>query len=137
MLFIPSAILAVAALFDLRNREIPNVFAGLLLVWAVAQWLLGLAPASGVWLLAGLGLGLVILLLMAWLGGFGGGDAKLLVAMGPVLGLPLYLQFLFAMAIAGGMLSVVALLRKRQDLAYGPAIALGMLVVAIWHSGGG
>ena len=136
MLYVPAAILALAAVFDLRDREIPNFFAVLLALFALVQWAVGLAPATWPWLLAGLGLGLSIFLLLAFVGGFGGGDAKLLVAIGPVLGLALYLKFLFAMAIAGGLLSVIALLRRRQDLAYGPAIAIGMLAVALWHSYG-
>ena len=36
---------------------------------------------------------------------------------------------------SGGLLSLVALLRKKHDLAYGPAIALGMLWVTLSHGG--
>ena len=77
------------------------------------------------------------LLVMFLIGGFGGGDAKLLVALGPVLGLQLYLRLLFAVALTGGVLALVAMVRRKRDLAYGPAIAIGMLMVTLWNGCGG
>ena len=64
MLFVPFTLLAVAAILDVRHREIPNAFALLLLGWAVLQWALGLAPASPAILLAGLGAGVLIFIVM-------------------------------------------------------------------------
>jgi prepilin signal peptidase PulO-like enzyme (type II secretory pathway) len=42
-----------------------------------------------------------------------------------LLGTKGLLFLLYYAALAGGCLAVVALLRRRGDLAYGPAIALG------------
>lgn len=136
MLYVPLTLLALAAVLDLRDREIPDWLSLTLLGWAVVQWAVGLAPASTGMLLAGLGAGLLVFLAMMLFGGFGGGDAKLLVALGPVLGLALYLQLLFTIALAGGLLALFALLREQRDLAYAPAIAIGMLVLTLWHGGG-
>jgi Flp pilus assembly protein protease CpaA len=56
---------------------------------------------------------------------FGGGDAKIIASLAALLGTKGFLFLLYYVALAGGGLALVALLRKRRDLAYGPAIALG------------
>jgi prepilin peptidase CpaA len=53
---------------------------------------------------------------------------KLVVAVGAALGPAALLATLFWVAICGGVLAVVALIRGRRDLAYVPAIAMGLLV---------
>ena len=59
----------------------------------------------------------------------------LIAAIGALLG-PLGLLFvLFWMALAGGLLSLVALARGQRDYACGPAIALGYLAYLIWPTG--
>ena len=75
-----------------------------------------------------MGVGVSIGVFLFWLGGFGGGDAKLLAALGATLGPRALLPFLFYAAIAGGLLAGVALVRGKRDLAYAPAMALGLLV---------
>jgi prepilin peptidase CpaA len=66
---------------------------------------------------------------------FGGGDAKLITALGAVLG-PVGLLFaLFWMALAGGLLALIAMVRGQRDYAYGPAIALGYLAYLVWPAG--
>ncbi|MGI9466250.1 MAG: prepilin peptidase, partial [Rubripirellula sp.] len=61
----------------------------------------------------------------------GGGDAKLIAALGLLVGPVGLLIVLFGMAIAGGILSLIAIWRKEKDYAYAPAIAAGF----IWYLG--
>ena len=42
-----------------------------------------------------------------------------------------FLTFLFYVAIAGGLLAAMALLRGRRDIAYTPAMALGLFMLMI------
>ena len=78
-------------------------------------------------LISGLALGFVSGLILFRMGGFGGGDVKLLASLGAVLGLRDELTVMFYVAVVGGMLALVALLRGQREYAYGPAIALGLL----------
>jgi Flp pilus assembly protein protease CpaA len=73
----------------------------------------------------GLGFGFAIGALLFWLGGFGGGDAKLLTAMGAVLGVRSLPAFLFYASIAGGVLAAIAVGRGQRQIPYAPAMALG------------
>ena len=58
---------------------------------------------------------------------FGGGDAKLIIALGMVVGPVGILIVLFGMAVVGGVLSLIAIYRGQRDYAYVPAIAAGFL----------
>ena len=70
-------------------------------------------------------------------GGFGGGDVKLVIALGAALGPLALLSALFWVALSGGLLALIAVIRGRRDLAYVPAIAMGLLVYFVrlefWH----
>lgn len=96
-----------AALADLRWRRIPNrlVLAGFvaaLVIRAVD------GPAEVGWGLVGTGLGVAILFPFYMIGGMGGGDVKLLGAVGAFLGPSRLLVALFVMALAGGLMAAVA-----------------------------
>lgn len=120
-------LLLVAAVYDLRTREIPD--------WvSIAIAATGLVAASLGWL--GVSLSWVIVggltgLLAGWLlfrfAHLGGGDAKLIGAIGCVVGPVGLLIVLLVMAIAGGVLSLVAIFRGQRDYAYVPAIAAGFI----------
>jgi prepilin peptidase CpaA len=131
MLWVPLGFLVAAAIADLRQREIPDLISVALVVWAVTATALGWSGHGWLSLTAGLGLGLTIGLVLFWLGGFGGGDAKILAALGATLGARDLFAVLFYVAIAGGALAVVALVRRQRDIAYVPAIALGFLAFVI------
>ena len=60
------------------------------------------------------------------LGGLGGGDVKMIAALGAALGQAAMLARPLLDRAGGRHLSLVALLRGRRDLAYLPAIALGL-----------
>ncbi len=137
MLWIGLVILVVATLFDLKSREIPDLFPVGLLALALLSCIFGWSDVG--WLAAGLGLlvALVIGLLLFKTGGFGGGDVKLLVGLGALLGPKAFFSTLLYIALAGGVLSIVALMRGQKELAYGPAIALGFLVFLLLNLGTG
>jgi Flp pilus assembly protein protease CpaA len=122
------ALAIVAALCDLRKREIPNGIPGLLIVSAIVATAVGSSHVNWTGLACGALLGLAITLPIYFLGGLGGGDVKLVVALGAALGPGSLLSALFWVAMCGGMLAVVALIRGRRDFAYAPAIAMGLLI---------
>jgi prepilin peptidase CpaA len=149
-----------AAAIDLRIRRVPNVLtAGIALVG------LGIAAMGlgrvGIWLaLAGCLVGLALMLPGYLIGAMGGGDVKLLAAVGTLLGPGATLRAFVASAIAGGLIAIVVAWRRgrltatvagtamlvtsvgsRIDeinetgrdnrFAYAPAIAVGVIVAAL------
>jgi len=127
-LVVPLLALILATIFDFWKREIPDSIPIALLVWAAGTTAFGVTSQGWASLALGLGLGLGVGAVLFWLGGFGGGDAKLLAAVGAALGPRPFLAFLFCAAIAGGILAAIALARGKRDLAYAPAMALGLVV---------
>jgi len=136
---IPVALVALATVFDLRARAIPDWISILLLAWAAVSVAFGW-QAFG-WMSAAIGAGIAFGAgaILFRLGGFGGGDVKLLTALGAALGLGEFLRALFFIALAGGILSIVAAVRGEKELAYAPAIAIGVLasIVLRWVGAGG
>lgn len=152
--------LMAATVIDLKSGRIPNK-----LTAAMAGLGLGLAVTgvSGVTLpgsLAGLVIGLALMLPGYALGATGAGDVKLMGAVGAIVGPALVLSAFICTALAGGVLAIfVAVRRKRlgatlaqtgrfvaapgsaqKDIkaatsvsrfAYGPAIAVGSLVAVL------
>lgn len=123
----PFALLAVASLWDLRTREIPDAIPAVLLLWAIAVHALHLSPVGWLSAAEGLALGLVVGVVTFRFGLMGGGDAKLLVVLGALLGAVAFLVFLLFVSVAGGVLAIVAKLRGQKELPYAPAFALGWL----------
>src|SRR4051794_16546203 len=103
-LLVPFALLIVATVYDVRTREIPNGITLALLTWAGVVLISDLNPEGWVSVLAGFGLGLVVSLGLYGTGVLGGGDAKLLLALGAALGLRLYVVLLLWTALAGAVL---------------------------------
>jgi len=107
-----AALLVLACWFDVRSRRIPNVLtvAGI----GAALVLRGVAGAGE--LLDGM-LGAFLALLLAVLpfalGVLGGGDVKLLVAVGGFLGLERLPGALLAIALLGGGLALIEAVRQR------------------------
>ena len=101
----------VAAVWDLRERRIPNavtvsgfgVALGLRMLPGGLELMPGLLGAL-------IGFGITFPLFV--LGGFGGGDAKLMIASGAYLGTGLLLPFLLVVGIVGGLLAVITALRQ-------------------------
>lgn len=119
------AVLIASVVFDLRSRTIPDllpialVALGLLATWR--RWHDLSFGQMGI----GLGLGFAIGAVLFYMGAMGGGDAKLSAGLGAVCGWPQLLEVLFATALAGGLLSVLAKRRGMESLPYAPAFAAG------------
>jgi prepilin peptidase CpaA len=150
----------VSAIVDLWSRRVPNPLtlgvAALGLTLAVLR-LSGLSPMAAV---AGMGLGLLLMLPGHVIGATGAGDVKLLAALGTMLGpRGVVVAFVYA-ALAGGILALIVAKRRRvlretvertktlvqtggrnvaeieqgtidNRFAYAPAIAIGAVAAAL------
>ena len=132
----PIALALGAALYDWRRREIPDGFAVALLVWALGSTLYGAGDLGPGARLAGVCLGAAAGGALFALGVWGGGDAKLVTALGAVLGAPGLAAVLILGGVLGGALCCVAWLRGRRDVAYSPAVAGGLLLYVARGGGG-
>ncbi|MGH8807496.1 MAG: A24 family peptidase [Noviherbaspirillum sp.] len=115
------ALLLGAVWFDVRSFRIPNLLvfsgaaSGLILNSVLPEgsgFVSALPGAIGFWkALAGLGLGLAILLPMYMLRAMGAGDVKLMAMVGAFLGPRAILGAIFLTLLIGGVLSLLAALR--------------------------
>jgi prepilin peptidase CpaA len=124
-----------ALVCDLRTREIPDWIPLIIIVWACLATATGLHAVTWIGLVAGALLGLALAAAVFYLGGLGGGDVKLLAAIGAAVGPWALLSILAWMGVAGGMLALIAAARGKRDFAYVPAIAIGVLVETVWPGG--
>ncbi len=148
------------AVIDLWTRRVPNPLTALL---AASGVLLAVYGVSGITVgasLAGLLIGLALMLPGYLIGATGAGDVKLFAAIGSLLGpMPIAMAFFYT-ALAGGVMAlIVALLRRRlrhtlngtarlivsaseaapaienplenNRFAYAPAIAVGTMLAAL------
>lgn len=105
-LWVAVAVAAMACVTDLRVRRIPNwltfggAAAGVLASGAADGWP-GVGSAIGGW-----ALGLALFLPLFLLRGMGGGDVKLLAALGACLGPSVTLWLALYSALAGGVLAL-------------------------------
>ena len=121
------AIMLVAAAEDLRTRRLRNAFVGPALVFALA------ADPSWATIAAAALVVSPFLLFALWKpGSIGMGDVKFAAPAGALAGFEDVGSLLIAIALLGGVLSIVALVRfgRSGTLAYGPAIAIATLLVA-------
>jgi prepilin peptidase CpaA len=109
------ATVTTAAVSDVRSRRIPNLLtaSACLIALALRSFIGGGAVLEG---MMGVGVALLILLPIFAFGGLGGGDVKLLVAIGAFLGPKGFLLALGVTAIAGGAMSIGAAVRARALL---------------------
>jgi prepilin peptidase CpaA len=149
-----------AAAIDLHTRRVPNTLTGAV---TVSGLLIAASGPSGhghvgIWMaVAGCLIGLLLMLPGHLLGATGGGDVKLLAALGTLLGPSATVTAFFFTAIAGGVMALaIAVLRRRlrqtlgstvrvaagsrvsapeigahNTFAYAPAIAVGAALAAI------
>ncbi len=126
----------------MRTRRIPNRLTAGIAAAGLGLWLQQLGAGGLVPWIVGLAVGGALLALPAILGGLGGGDVKLLAALGSVGGFAFALQAGFLTALAGGLLAAGVLLWRlirdraargaaRSVYPYGPAIALGAIVALV------
>jgi prepilin peptidase CpaA len=143
-----------AAAIDLRTRRIPNAVSAATAALGIALAATGLSGISLASSMLGFLFGLLLMLPGHVLGATGGGDVKLMAAVGAVLGIELMPIAFVCTAIAGGVLAVLVAKRRgrlaatiggtgriiaRQGIepggahnkfSYGPAIAAGALLAA-------
>jgi len=121
-----------AAVIDLRTRRVPNGLTGAAAAIGVAMALTGTGRVGIVGAVLGGVIGLTLMLPGYLWGATGGGDVKLLAAVGTLLGPDRVLIAFFGMAIGGGLLALATAVARRrlfnQTFAYAPAIAFGALL---------
>jgi prepilin peptidase CpaA len=109
-------LLGLCAYWDVRYRKIPNwatlpgIALGLGLNGLFGGWA-GM-KASGIGLLVGFG-ALLVLFVLSWMGG---GDVKLMAAVGALKGYPFVVSALFYSLIVGVVIGVVMLIWNRKTL---------------------
>jgi prepilin peptidase CpaA len=161
-LIVLGAGLAAATVIDLRSRRIPNELTAAMSGLGIA---LAASGTSGVAIgasLAGLCLGLLLMMPGYALGATGAGDVKLMAGVGAIVGPALVLPAFLFTSVAGGVLAVIVASRRKRlgatlaqtgrlmtapgaapqeiraatnasRFAYGPAIAIGSaLAVLTW-----
>lgn len=124
-------LLLFATVCDLRTREIPDTFSVLISITAIVASSAGWLGIGLLWVVAGGVIGLMAGYSLFRYAKLGGGDAKLIAALGLLLGPVGIVILLFGMAVFGGVLSLVAMIRGQRDYAYVPAITAGFL----WYVG--
>jgi prepilin peptidase CpaA len=152
--------LLVATVIDLRSRRIPNQLTATMAMLGLA---LAVTQTSGVSVgasLAGILLGLLLMMPGYALGATGAGDVKLMAAVGAIVGPSLVFSAFVCTSLAGGVLAVIVALKRRRltatlaqtgrlvaapgaapgeikaatgasRFAYGPAIAVGSMIAIL------
>ncbi|HZI18779.1 MAG TPA: A24 family peptidase [Pyrinomonadaceae bacterium] len=108
-LLVPVA--AAVTYYDVRYRRIPNVVVLATLFGGLALNLSFAGPRGLLLSVAGCALALALMLVLHVLGAMGAGDVKLFAAVGSLVGLPLVAQTFLVVALTGGALAVVSMVR--------------------------
>jgi prepilin peptidase CpaA len=122
-----------ATVIDLKTREVPDLLSLTLLGWAIVVTGLHLHDVGWASLLGGFLIGIGFSGAFYAMGGIGGGDVKFIAALGAALGHAAMIPALFWIALSGGALALLALYRGKRDLAYLPAIAIGLAIDQLCH----
>lgn len=133
-----AVLLLMAAWTDIRSRTISNELNAAIALFAIAFWWVIGEP---LWPDIALRVGIALLIfgvfaLLFLLRMMGGGDVKMIAALALWLPLKALMPMLTVMAVSGGLIAVILLVRHRwqpnadkPELPYGVAIALGGLWV--------
>jgi leader peptidase (prepilin peptidase)/N-methyltransferase len=141
---ITACLLIIASFVDIAHQEIPNGIVIALLITGIAYTLLDLPLWTDhvIGLFAG-GLPLLIVAAIAQYGfkkeAMGGGDIKLMAALGLICGWKLILLALFLGIIAGAVYAIVLLFTKKAKrssaLAFGPFLSAGFMFSIFFGEG--
>lgn len=152
--------LVTAVSIDLRSRRIPNSLTASMALAGIALAAAGQGHLTVTMSIAGLVLGLLLMLPGHTLGATGAGDVKLMAAVGALIGPGDVVMAFLLTCIAGGVLAVIVAIRRRRfaetvsattrlvtnpgnaseqvqsapaasRFAYGPAIAAGSLTAVL------
>ena len=105
------ALAVLACITDVRSRRIPNVLTFGATIAAVALHGFAAGPSGFVFSATGWLVGTALFFPFFALGGLGGGDVKLLGAIGAFVGVPVVIFVGLYSAIAGGVLAVIVAVR--------------------------
>jgi len=124
------AMVAVAAVTDLRSHRIPNwlVAAGLIVAMILQVAQAGLGAGAQNWMYGAL-VGFIPFVFLYVVGGMGAGDAKLMAAVGAFAGPDFMLPTLLATAVAGGAMALVSIVAGHN--ARSAMARVGALLMAI------
>jgi prepilin peptidase CpaA len=109
ILLLGVAIFALVAYSDVRTRRIPNEFIVAILALAAFRIAISGDPTAALYTLVASAALSVATFLLFWRGFLGGGDVKLMVASGFLIGYHDVLGFLFVMSVSGGLIAVAML----------------------------
>lgn len=129
--------MVAAAISDLRTRTISNELNAAMALLAIPFWMasgLALWPDMPMQFGAAFAVFLVFAGLFA-IGAMGGGDVKMIGAVMLWIPLPLFMPMLTIMAVAGGILSAVMLIRmklRRSDAAVEVPYGVAIAVAGLW-----
>ncbi len=104
------ALLLLSVFFDLTEKKIPNFLTFPAVLWGLSIYTLTGGIEGFLFSFLGLVLGISIFLIPFALGGMGGGDVKLLGAIGALRGWEFVAAAAIFTAICGGLIAVVYLL---------------------------
>ena len=127
MYWLALAALLGATIVDLKKREIPDWISAALLVLALAAKLGGWHAVGWIGILAGFAIAFGVSFGLFAMGGLGGGDVKLLAALGAALGWPAILPFALLMCMFGGVAALIAKRKNETEIAYAPVMLAALL----------
>ena len=134
------AVLTALAFIDLDTFRLPDVLTlPLLGLGILGSFLIPGRPTGWESLLSAVGAGGVFwLIALVYPQGMGLGDVKLVAGLGAFLGFPSIFLAVFIGSFTGALIGVVLLLagRKefRQQIPFGPYLALGAVIALLWGS---
>lgn len=126
-------IMIATVLSDIKYQIIPNkiTYFGIVM-FSVLRLFIHPLPIWNYFIGAIVGSGFLLLIAIVSRGGMGGGDIKLFVVIGLVLGWQNTVLALFLSIMAGGIISIILLLFKlidrKQMIPFGPFIFIGTMV---------
>ncbi|UNC93457.1 A24 family peptidase [Candidatus Contubernalis alkaliaceticus] len=120
-------LIVLSLYFDLTQKKIPNFLTVPAVIWGLLYNTI-LNPFQGfVFSFSGLLVGIAVFLIPFMLGGMGGGDVKLMGAIGALKGMHFVLSSAVLTALFGGLIAVVILIVKGQLLSTLKRIILPVL----------
>lgn len=132
---IPVLLCSEAVWHDVKKREIPDGVSLRILATGLLSTALGWHAVTLSDAVLGALIGFCVVLPFTLHDGIGGGDLKLVAALGAWLGPSGTLQLLFWTALAGMVAALITALRGQKDFAYAPAILAGLLIVVLFPTG--
>jgi len=105
------AFMITCCVVDVRTRRIPNVVSGSAAIIGCALSVLAYGPVGALYSLSGVVVMIALLITPFALGGLGGGDVKMMAAVGAFLGPRLAVLGLAAGMVLGGIVMTIHLVR--------------------------